>query len=250
MSHVLDGVPQSLLTVANPKMVKGEKLGYQTAILHLSPHKGSGVANVCSHASPGCIAACLNTAGRGGMDLDEDGLNVIQAARIRRTRYFKSNRDEFMAQLITEITKHVKIALKNELIPCVRLNGTSDLPWENIKVQQWNNVFALFPNLQFYDYTKVPIRLRQRALELNNYSLSFSLSENNKVKAEEAAAAGINVVAVFARKRSEDLPKKFLGRPVIDGDLSDLRFLDPQGVIVGLRSKGRGKVDTTGFVQP
>jgi hypothetical protein len=184
------------------------------------------------------------------MGLDADGLNHVQAARIRRTRFFKNNKEAFIDQLVSEIRKHIKIANKNSLIPCVRLNGTSDLPYENIKIgKTFANIFDFFPDVQFYDYTKVPVRLRSKALDIPNYHLSFSLSENNTEKAKEAANAGMNVVVVFARKKKDPLPDKFWQKRVIDGDVSDLRFLDPKGVIVGLRSKGRGKQDKSGFVQ-
>jgi hypothetical protein len=245
----LDGTPKELLTHTNPKVLKGEKLGYATAIMHLSPHKASGVMNVCSHASPGCIDACLNTAGHGGMGLDADGLNKVQAARIRRTRFFKTHKAEFMEMLIKEISNHVARSIKTGRIPAVRLNGTSDLPWENIKVGDAANIMELFPNVQFYDYTKVPVKLRRKVKDVANYSLSFSLSEENDSHAKEAIEAGLNLVVVFATRRNHDLPKTFWGAPVLDGDSTDLRFLDPSGLIIGLRAKGKGIHDKSGFVR-
>jgi len=244
----LDLAPKSLLTTGNPKTAKGEKIGYLTAILHLAPASLSG-RNVCSHATAGCRAACLNTAGRGGIALDADGLNVIQVARIRRTRYFTRNREAFMADLAREIGNHVARARAHGLKPAVRLNGTSDLPWENIRAREFANVFAAFPDVMFYDYTKVPVRIRHRALDVDNYRLTFSLAEDNDMNAMHALAAGLNVAAVFAVKRGQDLPATYWGYPVIDGDLSDLRFTDPSGVIVGLRAKGRAISDTSGFVR-
>ncbi|MGZ4530824.1 MAG: GP88 family protein [Mycobacteriaceae bacterium] len=244
----LDARPASLLTTGNPKTAKGEGAGYLTAILHLAPASLSG-RNVCSHATAGCRAACLNTAGRGGIALDADGLNTIQAARIRRTRYFTQDRDTFMRDLGAEISKHVRTAERHGLKPAVRLNGTSDLPWENIRYGEHRNLFEAFPNVQFYDYTKVPVRIRRRALNIRNYSLTFSLAESNADNARDALAAGLSVAAVFSTRKGQDLPATFFGAPVIDGDLTDLRFTDPAGVIVGLRAKGRAKQDTSGFVQ-
>lgn len=253
MNWDLNAEPKSMLTVGNPKTAKGEKAGYLTAILHLAPHTLSGVANVCSHASEGCAAACLNTAGRGGMGLDADGLNRVQAARIQRTRFFVANKREFVGRLIEDIERHVRIANKSGLKPCVRLNGTSDLPWENIKYNHLlkgvGTVFDFFPDIQFYDYTKFPVRLRRKALTVPNYHLSFSLSESNDEKAKEALKAGINAVVVFAVKKGKPLPQKFWGYDVVDGDKDDLRFLDPAPVIVGLRAKGRGINDESGFVR-
>lgn len=245
--------PKSLLTLRNLKTAKGEKHGYLTAILHLAPHKLSG-RNVCSHASAGCIAACLNTSGRGGIGLDADGLNVIQVARIRRTRYFTRDRQAFMLDLACEVADHERTALARGLKPCVRLNGTSDLPWENIALGKHANIMAMFPGVQFYDYTKVPVRLRRRAASVPNYHLTFSLSESNDSNATEALANGMSVAVAMNVRKGQPLPACFKLNMhtvhVVDGDLTDLRFLDPKAVIVGLRAKGsRGKADTSGFVR-
>lgn len=259
MSYPLDTKPLALLTVGNPKTAKGEKYGVLTAIMHLAPAQLSG-RNVCPHATQGCIAACLNTAGRGGIGLDADGLNVIQAARIRRTRYFQRDRDAFMADLVAEIERHVKVAAKHELSPAIRLNGTSDLPWERFPVTRggvtYPHVFAAFPDTTFYDYTKWPVRLRPLVSAIPNYSLTFSLAESNEENAGNALRAGVNVAAVFDTRKSADLPAwHAIGGTiarVIDGDASDLRYMDPSesvGVIVGLRAKGRAKRDTSGFVR-
>lgn len=252
----LDALPKSLLTVGNPKTAKGEKYGVLTAILHLAPAKVSG-RNVCPHATVGCETACLNTAGRGGIGLDAEGLNVIQAARIQRTRWFQRDREGFMVALVAEVAKHERAAERHGLRLAVRLNGTSDLPWERFPVVRdgvsYPHIFAAFPGLTFYDYTKWPARLRPLVPGIGNYSLTFSLAESNDEKAADALRAGMNVAAVFAVKRGADLPSEFsiLGetRPVIDGDETDLRYLDPRGVIVGLRAKGRAIHDRTGFVR-
>jgi len=244
-----------LLTRGNPKTAKGEKLGYLTAVLHLSPADRSG-RNVCPFASNGCRAACLDQSGRGGIGLDRDGLNTIQTARIRRTRYWSQNRDAFLAALMREIENHVKLAGKHGLAPAVRLNGTSDLPWERWPVNRggetFANVFEAFPTITFYDYTKWPTARRRAGVTQwpTNYHLTFSLSEDNAEQAAVELAAGINVAAPFStstrktRDRStyaENLPPLAMiaGQisQVIDGDQTDLRFTDPVGVIVGLRAK-------------
>lgn len=247
----LDNDPRSLLTTGNPKTAKGEGEGYFTAIMHLAPHKLAGF-NVCGYASQGCAAACLNTAGRGGIGLDADGLNMIQIARIQRTRFFKRDSHAFMRMLHAEIAAHERRALAHGLKPAVRLNGTSDLPWEKLRCGGHTNVMAAFPGVTFYDYTKWPIA--KRALDrAPGYSLTFSLCEDNESRAADALRAGVNVAAVFNTPKSGDLPSEYtLGgvrAPVIDGDRTDLRFLDPSGVIVGLRAKGRAKKDTSGFVR-
>lgn len=237
-----------LLTIdGNPKVMKGNKLGYLTAILHLAPADLAGVGNLCPHSTPGCRAACLNTAGRGGM-FKEGGTNNIQEARKRKSRDFMQNRDVFLEQLSKEVKAFVVHAGKRNLVPCVRLNGTSDIQWEKIK-HNGKTLMEQFPSVQFYDYTKFP----KRNHGLANYHLTFSLAENNDAKACVALANGVNVAVVFAVARSKPLPSTFnLGGksfPVINGDDTDLRFLDPKGVIVGLRAKGRARKDTSGFVR-
>lgn len=229
----------SLLTVGNPKILKGTAFGYLTAILHLAPGRLSGF-NVCPGASLACLDACLNTAGRGGIIKKGETTNTIQKARLRKTLAFFNETETFMAQLAKEIGNIVKLANKHGLKPAIRLNGTSDIRWENEKVGGFANLMEMFPNVIFYDYTK----LANRRNLPPNYRLTFSLSESNDVSAEQALAAGMNVAVVF-----RNLPPTFMGRPVIDGDVSDLRFLDPVGVIVGLKAKGKAKKDTSGFVR-
>lgn len=229
----------SLLTVGNPKILKGTAFGYLTAILHLAPGRLSGF-NVCPGASLACLDACLNTAGRGGIIKKGETTNTIQKARLRKTLAFFNETETFMAQLAKEIGNIVKLANKHGLTPAIRLNGTSDIRWENEKVGGFANLMEMFPNVIFYDYTK----LANRRNLPPNYRLTFSLSESNDVSAEQALTAGMNVAVVF-----RNLPPTFMGRPVIDGDVSDLRFLDPMGVIVGLKAKGKAKKDTSGFVR-
>ena len=246
----LDEKPKSLLTRDNPKLLKGQKIGVMSAVLHLAPHKLSG-ANVCPHATPGCIAACLNTAGRGGIIKTGESTNQIQTARIRRTRFFRNNRPAFDKMLACEITAFVKYARKNGFTPAVRLNGTSDIPWEKMPFNGHKNVFAAYPDVQFYDYTKWPIRLRGTLPE--NYNLTFSLAESNDKNAVDALESGINVAAVFRVKKNAKYPARytFNGKsyPLIDGDETDARFTDTGGSIIALRAKGKGRADTTGFVR-
>jgi hypothetical protein len=246
----LDAIPAKLLTRSNPKLAKGEKIGILSAVMHFAPHKLSG-ANVCPHATDGCAAACLNTAGRGGIGLDENGLNTIQIARIRRTRFFRSNRTAFFDMLAKEIRAHVRYAAKHGFTPAIRLNGTSDIPWEKMPYGDYANIFAAFPNVQFYDYTKWPIRLRGTIPA--NYNLTFSLAEGNDSHAADALARGVNVAAVFRIPKNVDTPTRYRFRgkvyPVIDGDETDVRFADAGGSIIALRAKGRAKSDTSGFVR-
>jgi hypothetical protein len=240
-----------LLTIdGNPKVMKGNKLGYMTAILHLAPADvaGTGV-NLCPMSTAGCRAGCLNLSGRGGMLSKVTGTNTIQEARKRKSREYVADPVAFVRRLIGEVGKFVKRAERKGAIPCVRLNGTSDVLWERVKVDG-KNIMQHFPNVVFYDYTKFPSR---KGLP-PNYSLTFSLAEDNDAKACVALANKVNVAVVFAVRRSKPLPKSYVlgGKrfKVINGDETDLRFLDRKGVIVGLRAKGKARKDTvSGFVR-
>lgn len=238
-----------LLSTGNPKILKGTKQGYNTYILHLAPYNLSGY-QTCPKATPGCASACLNTAGRGGMFKKGETTNIIQQARIRKTRYFFDNRDAFMADLVADITKAIKQSAKLNLIPVFRLNGTSDLSFEKYPVirngVQFDNVFLAFPEVQFYDYTKV---LGRKIKHIPNYHLTFSAADGNDSDVAAAIAQGYNVATVFGIKKTEPMPEFYNGLPVFNGDDSDLRFLDPKGVVVGLYAKGKAKKDTTGFVK-
>jgi hypothetical protein len=228
-----------LLSTANPKIQKGTKLGYLSFILHLAPSTLSG-KNTCPKATPGCIAACLNTAGRGGMFKRGENTNMIQKARIRKTVQFFFDREQFMADLAADIRKGIKMAEKLNLTPVFRLNGTSDLSWEKYSVEGADNIFALFPGVQFYDYTKV---LGRKTGDIANYFLIFSKADGNDSDVSRAMAQGMNVAAVF-----DAVPDTYNGRAVINADETDLRFLDPKGVVAGLKAKGRAKKDYSGFV--
>lgn len=232
-----------LFTRGNPKTEKGEKQGYLTSILHLAPHILSGY-QVCALAD-GCEKPCLNLAGRGGMFKKGESTNRIQQARIRKTRQFFEQREWFLARIVKEIQNTIKYALKHNLIPVFRLNGTSDLPWEKFRVivdgVEYRNLMEAFPQVQFYDYTKIPGRKLP-----SNYHITFSRSAKNELNVVKAIAQGMNIAVVFDNKKP--MPETFLGRKVINGDETDLRFLDQKNVVVGLKAKGPAKKDESGFV--
>lgn len=238
-----------LLTTGNPKIEKGLDFGYLPFILHLAPADLSGF-ETCPKRTAGCTKACLNTAGRGGMFKRGESTNTIQQARIRKTRYFFTDRTAFLADLVKDIEKAIVKAKRAGLVPVFRLNGTSDLSWEKYRVIrdgiEYKNVFQAFPDTQFYDYTKV---LGRKVQDIPNYHLTFSAADGNDRDVNKAIAQGYNIAVVFGIKKSESLPVRFLGLPVFNGDDSDLRFLDPAGVIVGLYAKGRAKTDLSGFVK-
>lgn len=222
-----------LLSKNNAKLLKGEKLGFLTLGLSLAPHTMSGV-NLCPHASAGCAAACLFSAGMGAF-------SNVKEARLAKAKFFNANQPEFLAKLEKEIAAGIKRAAKNGQKLAVRLNVLSDVAWERLGIIQ------KFPNVNFYDYTKSPLRALQFANSRMpaNYHLTFSRSEDNQQAVECVIDAGVNVAVVFAGKT---LPQTYLGKPVVNGDESDLRFLDAKNVIVGLSSKGKAKKDKSGFV--
>lgn len=215
-----------LLSTNNSKTIKGEKLGYITYICYLSPYTANSRGiNLCSHASKGCADSCLVSSGFGGIYVG------VNQGRKNRSEYFLSDRVGFLNKLRFEIENAVK-KHEGKAIVTIRLNGTSDLPYEKYKVFDNNtkNIFEMFPNVQFYDYTKNHLRF-DKVLP-SNYHLTFSRSETNDVKALELLSRGFNVAMVF-----DKLPETYLGYEVINGDLDDLRFLDKKNVIVGLRYK-------------
>jgi hypothetical protein len=237
---------KQLLSIdTNAKTVKGQKQGYMTGILYLAPYNLSGY-QVCPMAkNAGCIDGCLNTAGRGAF-------NSVQQARINKTKYFFENRQQFMLDLAASIEALIRKAKREGLYPTVRLNGTSDIRWENISFdytfahgkQREVTIFELFPELQFYDYTKTP----NRKSVPDNYDLTFSYSGTNTFarEVEQAFDNGERVAVVFRNKA--DIPNHFAGLECINGDDSDLRFLEPKNKVVALYAKGKAKKDTSGFV--
>jgi len=224
-----------LLSVdADTKTIKGREIGFLTGILYLAPYDLSGV-NLCPFAKVAqCHVACLNTAGRGNFE-------NVKSARLRKAKLFNDNKPEFFTQLIEDIHKLKAQAKKQNLQPVVRLNGTSDIEFENIKVAGEYTIFDLFPDLQFYDYTKNPNRKNLPA----NYDVTFSYSGvDSFIKFNrQALKNNMRIATVF-----KILPAQFLGREVINGDEHDARFIEDKNVIIGLKAKGKARQDKTGFV--
>lgn len=231
-----------LLTIGNTKTRKGEAHGYLTVVLHLSPSTSAGLGNICPQASAGCIATCLNTAGRGGIFRPGESTNAIQEARKRRTALLKLDPERFETLLASEIATAGRIAKRMRLTLAVRINGTSDLPALAIRMAR------RFPRVQFYDYTKLPLFYGLGSMPENLHH-TFSRSENNGHHVYDALKRGWNVAVVFSTRKGAALPDRWAGYRVIDGDETDLRFLDDRGGhIIGLRAKGKARRDTSGFV--
>lgn len=226
----------SLFTESNPKLEKGEDLGYLSFGLHFAPATISGY-QVCASASSGCTIACLYTSGKGGM-------TYVQNARIAKTRRFFEAREIFLNDMVKDMYAALRRADRLKMAPAFRLNLTSDIRWETVEVQGTRNVMDIFDGVQFYDYTK---HANRRDIP-SNYHLTFSRSESNDDKVQDMFNAGRNVAIVFDTPKNKPLPAMFRGRKVIDGRTHDLRFLDEAGVWVGLSALGRGRKDHSGFV--
>lgn len=237
---------------SNAKTVKGQKEGFLTGVLYLAPYKLSGF-NTCAMADIAqCAHACLNTAGRAGIIKTGESTNPIQQARIRKTKQFYNERQQFMLTLAKDIEKLIKQAKRDGFIPLVRLNGTSDIKWENIQFDyefihgktRTITIFELFPEIQFYDYTKIPNR---KSLP-KNYDLTFSYSGVLAYQkyAKQAIDSGMRLAVVF--RLQDKIPSHYLGLPCVDGDNTDIRHLDPKRSIVALYAKGKAKKDYSGFV--
>jgi hypothetical protein len=262
-------------SVDSPKAIKASKYGYLNGINYMSPARSGGVGNLCSHASPGCIALCLGLeSGQAGIVTRDaqgnaTGTNATRESRRRKAEYFMRERLAYMSEMLIHVarlarrTRAIARARHKRLALAVRPNGSTDIAYEGIRVfvspefaarlsaiaglpvtPGLHTVFSAFPSIQFLDYTKNPRRF-ERPLPAN-YHLTFSLSETNESDARALLARGVNVAVCFAGSH----PATYLGARVIDGDTHDLRHLDPRdGVIVGLTPKGtKARRDTSGFV--
>ena len=218
---------------------KTAKNSIKTFILYLAPHNLNNKGlTLCKDASKGCIASCLYSAGRGKF-------SNVQSSRINKANYFVTDKKVFLTQLLKEIKKEIKKASdKNEKI-AFRLNGTSDIDFLYLlnKNLDFDIELLTYDKVYFYDYTKSIARAK-RYKDFRNYTLTFSKSETNDKEVKEALNLGINVAAVF----KDNLPQKYKGVKVIDGDLSDLEMIKHKNIILGLKAKGDAKKDTTGFV--
>jgi hypothetical protein len=202
--------------------------------LSLAQHNLSGY-NVCPYATPGCIASCVGKCGMAGV------FPKVMQARIAKTRLFFHDRPTFLGQLVKELRQKDARCERLGVVGVVRLNVFSDLPWEN-----WIDLSA-FKNLRFYDYTKNLGRAFAALADLrySNYRLCYSVNEDSDMDDVRTllarggtAAIVLNVRYVNANNKGP-MPDTIDNIRVIDGDVSDDRGLDPRGVYVGLRLKGR-----------
>ena len=231
----LSGKMTLLSVSSNAKTSKSDELypNTLTAILYLAPHTLGGHGNVCADATEGCKQTCLYTAGRGKF-------NTVQQARIKRTSLFFTDLPLFKKSLIEDLKHFQAYCKEHSLQGYVRLNGTSDIDWQKIKMTDTQTIFEVYPSLTFYDYTKNA----KRESKFKNYSLTFSYSESITITTIKAKLKqDVNVAVVF-----DEVPAKWKGIEVVDGDLSDLRPMDKKKVIIGLKAKGLAKTIKTDFV--
>ena len=230
-------------TESNPKLAKGEKLGVLSKPHNLSPASESGW-NMCAQASLGCIAACLHTAG------NPIYLPAKIQARLQRTRAFMTMRKAYVALMAFELQALESKAKRLNMVAAWRPNTTSDYPFHSVALVvdgvQYKSLIHYFSGIEAYDYTKITKKSLQWAAGLlpSNYHITFSKSESNDSDVAKVLKAGGNVAAVFEKA----LPDSYLGKAVVDGDISDVRFMDAKGVVVGLKAKGQAKSDLSGFV--
>jgi len=230
--------PDTLLGVnGDAKTVKGIKYDVLTAILYMAPADLSGYQMCPAARIAKCKDPCLNTAGRGAM-------TSVQLSRIRKTLYFMQYRELFLEQLRREMEAHCKYAENLGYLPALRLNGTTDILWERILYNEMERLHIKY-GARFYDYTKLSSR---NIIDPNVYDLTFSYSGVDQFQPHvlRALKKGMRIAVVF--RTSEEIPSTFLGRKVLNGDDSDIRFNEPTDIVSALYAKGSARSDMSGFV--
>jgi hypothetical protein len=170
--------------------------------------------------------------------------NNVQHGRYKRTRLYDTDPEAFRVQLERDMATVAAWAASLDLTVSFRLNGTSDVHWE-----------TMFPGLAVptgavrYDYTKDPRRGFAGTVDGVRYTYSLDKGWAREHLARDILAAGGNVAVVFNTKKGKPVPATWRGFPVIDGDETDLRHMDPPGHVVALRAKGKARNDRTGFVR-
>jgi hypothetical protein len=226
------------------KIIKSQKVnGTLIYCIYLAPATTSGY-NTCQSSTPECSLGCLNTSGRAKMEY-VTGVTMIQDARVKKTKLFFEDTAYFMQWLIAELKMHQNRANNKNMGFAVRLNGTSDIDWQHVYVDG-KNIFQLFPEISFYDYTKIATKFYNIP---QNYDLTYSYTGKNGAIAKRLLKQGFNVAVIFDVKKGHALPKTFGGFEVIDGDLTDLRISDKKGIIVGLRFKEIANKDASNEIK-
>jgi hypothetical protein len=220
--------------ITNTKTAKND---LETFILYMAPANQVEGLNLCPFASTGCKGSCLYSAGRGKF-------SNVQESRMNKSKFWGYDRANFYIQLAEELLKIHDKAIKQGKEIAIRLNGTSDIDHLHL-LERYSGIDFLdqfYSSLLFYDYTKNVNHISR--YRNTSYKITFSRSESNEIEAKKILKLGGNVAVVFAG----ELPEFYLGYPVINGDLTDLRYFDPVNIVVGLKAKGDAKKDKSGFV--
>lgn len=226
-------------TESSSKIVHNHRVGVNTYVLYLAPANESGF-NVCSHSTPECRKSCISHTGRAKIE-DICGGSHIKNSRIKKTRLFFLNHDFFMKWLIIEIRAANEKSKRQNMFFSVRLNGCSDINWKHVYFEG-KNVYQIFPEIQFYDYTKNPGLFIDKPKNLH-LTFSYTGYRPNLESCKVLLSEGYNIAVVFNRKRGESLPVEFMGRSVVNGDFTDYRPADPSGCVVGLHFKESASKD-------
>lgn len=195
--------------------------------------------NVCVWSTILCREACLADSGKGTM------LNS-KMGRLARTLLWAIDPDA--AYTLTH--HHINEAIKRHGVNkvAVRLNVFSDITWETVLPDVF---WQTFHDVQFYDYTKAPIGKR---IVPPNYHLTYSASEQwTPVQIRQAVEAGHNVAVVINQPTTARKPLTWNGCLTADGNKTDARYLDGEGVVVLLGTIGHAKKQDVGidrFVKP
>lgn len=225
------------------KILKSQKVdNIMTYCLYLAPYNLSGY-NVCKFSTKECRLGCLFSSGRAKMEYNSGQTKIVNS-RIGKTKLFFEHNEFFMQWLIAEIKSFQNKAKKKGMGFIVRLNGMSDIDWQDVKYNGMS-IFEIFPEIMFYDYTKNPNKF---GMIPNNYHLTFSYTGKNWSICEALLERGHNISVVFNVPNNLPLPSKFRGYDVIDGDITDARVKDKKGIVVGLHWKRIGNKENEKIV--
>ena len=207
----------------NTKIAKSMKSKLGTDLIRIASLSMMPDDVLCpSRHIAGCAETCLKSTGRGVFQ------NVIDS-RQRKTDWWHADRDGFLVQLRKEMHSFIRSCKRQGVKPVFRLNTISDIQWE-----RFLDMEGEFGDAFFYDYTKLGARLHNRMPR--NYKLMFSFSPKPEFwgQVDLALATDVPMAVVFRG----GLPETYLGRKVIDGDVSDIANVQAGKVIIGLRAKG------------
>jgi len=271
----------SLLTInnnvkTNPDLLKG----YLQGTLYLAPQKNIinaphyGIdydtkainlskVNLCKHATTGCSISCIYHQGIFKHALFQK--NKVKQARLKRTLKFLTQRETFFAQIIKEIKALQRKSKRKNLIPIISLNGTSDILWEKegfiYQEKEYKHLMELFPEVQFFDYTKYNIPKSRKKLPLN-YHLTYSRAGTHRGKIIDDWETitsyldkniNVAIVCTYAIKTKLLDNSHYQDYGLIDGDLQNNRALDQnskgeKGNIILLEANKKTDINSSGFI--